>query len=443
MRILTEQERQEDVELVTKAQSLIPGGAHTYSRGEDQFPTSAPHFLVKGKGVTVWDNHGRSFVDFGMSLYSIVLGHADEAVLNQVNTVMQDGLGFSRPTLLEQEVAEESLSFFAPWADMIKFAKNGSDVTSAAVRLARAATGRKIILRCADHPFFSFDDWFIGNTVVNSGIPCSDLGFVIQFPYNDLNAVRDIFSENPDAIAGIILEPIAFQEPQPGFLEGLRELCDYHHSVLIFDEMISGLRFASGGAHQFVNVIPDLVTFGKAIGNGHSVSFVAGKREIMELGGLSHSRPRVFLMSSTHGAETQGLAALRAVVRTMRNANIIEDNWNKANLVQIHVRAMIKNLNLCKIASYEGFAIRPSLRFFDEHGKDSAYLKSAFLEEMFQKGIFMLNLAFCRDHDENSIARLLEGFEAGLTKIARSWEEGNLMEIYKGPVLKPVFRKYN
>ena len=207
---------------------------------------------------------------------------------------------------------------------MVKFARNGSDVTTAAVKLARAATGRDLIAICEDQPFFSTDDWFIGHTAMPAGIPQSIRDLTVGFRYNDLDSVRRLFAEHPGQVACLILEPATATEPAPGFLEGLRELCTADGALLVFDEMITGFRWSTAGAASVYGVRPDLTTFGKAMGNGFAIAALAGPRELMELGGIRDTRERVFLLSTTHGAETTALAAMLAVLETYEVEGVIE-----------------------------------------------------------------------------------------------------------------------
>ncbi len=202
---------------------------------------------------------------------------------------------------------------------MVKFGKNASDATSTAIRLARAATGRDLVVLCHDQPYFSAQDWFVGTLPINTGVPDAVRSLMKSFGYNDLESLRAVLEQHEGQVACVMLEAAsALAEPAPGFLEGVRELCDRHGVVLVFDETITGFRWAAGGAQSVYGVTPDLSTWGKAMGNGFPIAAIAGRRELMELGGLNTDRPRVFLLSSTHGAETVSLAAFRAVVRGLR-----------------------------------------------------------------------------------------------------------------------------
>ena len=227
---------------------LIPGGAHTYSKGDDQFPANAPRFLERGEGAHVWDDKGNDFsMDHGPA--HMTLGYGHRAVIEAAIAQIEKGSNFGRPSRIESETAEELLAML-PQADMVKFAKNGSNVTTAAVKLARAHTGRELVAICADHPFFSFDDWFIGATPVDAGIPKSTKELTLGFRYNDLASVEQLFSERGSEIAALIMEAATSDPPTNNFLHAVRELCRKHGAVFILDEMITGFRWHNGGAQS-------------------------------------------------------------------------------------------------------------------------------------------------------------------------------------------------
>ncbi len=288
--------------LQKKAHALIPGGAHTYAKGDDQYPMLSPGFIARGQGCHVWDVDGNEFIEYGMGLRAVTLGHAYPSVLAAAAKQIQSGANFGRPTPIEVDCAEKLLSF-VKGADMVKFAKDGSAVITAAFKLARAHTGRDKIAFCKDHPFFSYNDWFMGSTAMDSGIPKSERTLTATFRYNDLDSVREMFKKNPGQIAGMILEPVKGDDPRDGFLHKAMDICHEHGALFILDEMITGFRLHNGGGQTHYNIVPDMSTWGKAIANGFALSALIGKREIMELGGIQHTdRERVFLLSTTHGA---------------------------------------------------------------------------------------------------------------------------------------------
>ncbi len=302
---------------------LVPGGAHTYARGADQYPEDMAPVIARGFGARVEDLDGNVFVEYGMGLRAVTLGHGYEPVTSAVARAISEGTSFTRPSALELRAAETFLRQ-VPGADMVKFAKNGSDATTAAVKLARAATGRKRVAVCRSHPFFSTDDWFIGTTPMRAGTLEEESRLTVGFDYNDLDSVRSLLAGYPGEIACLILEAAtALSEPAPGFLEGLRRLADEDGFVLVFDEMITGMRWSLHGAQHVYGVTPDLSTWGKALGNGFPISALAGRRELMELGGLRTDAPRVFLLSTTHGPESSGLAAYLAVEQCYRERDVV------------------------------------------------------------------------------------------------------------------------
>ena len=318
---------------------LVPGGAHTYARGSDQLPEDMTPVLVRGRGARVEDLDGNWLIEYGMGLRSITLGHGYQPIVTAVCNAAAEGVNFSRPSVWELRAAEEFLEQ-VPGADMVKFAKNGSDVTTAAIKLARAATGRDLVAICGTQPFFSVDDWFIASTPMKAGIPSAHRSMTVTFNYNDLSSVDAIFDAYPDQVAAVILEAAtATEEPAPGFLDGLRSTTKKHGAVLIFDEMITGMRWSRHGAQSVYGVTPDISTWGKAIGNGFSVSALAGKRELMEAGGLNTDDPRVFLLSTTHGAEATGLAAYLAVSKAYAERDVVAEMEVQGTKLALRARA--------------------------------------------------------------------------------------------------------
>ena len=310
-------------ELARRLRRVIPGGSHTYAKGDDQFPELAPGVLVRGLGCHVWDADGNEYIEYGMGLRAVTLGHAYPEVVDAVRASLPAGTNFTRPSVLELEAAEAFLDVVGT-ADMVKFTKDGSTANTAALKLARAVTGRELVAICAEHPFFSYDDWFICTTTMDGGIPAKVIRDTVRFRYNDLQSARAMFDAHPGQISSVFLEPARIEEPAPGFLKGLRELCTERGALLVFDEMITGFRWHLGGAHQLYGVRPDLSTFGKAIANGFALSVLCGAREVMRRGSRERPQDDVFLLSTTHGAESQALAAMIATLAVYRRQPVIE-----------------------------------------------------------------------------------------------------------------------
>lgn len=415
--------------------NLIPGGAHTYARGADQYPEQMAPILVRGKGARVWDVDGNEFVEYGMGLRSVTLGHGYEPVVRAATLAAADGMSFSRPTELELLAAQDFLDL-VPGADMVKFAKNGSDATSAAVRLARAVTGRTTIAVC-DQPFFSVDDWFIGTTDMAGGIPTVD---TVKFAYNDLDALAATLAG--DTVAAVFLEAAtAMAEPLPGYLEGVRALCDRHGTLLVFDEMITGFRWAAGGAQAVYGVTPDLSCWGKAMGNGFPISALAGKREYMELGGLRTDHDRVFLLSTTHGPETASLAAFRAVVHAYRAEDPITRMEQAGRDLADGVNSVAEGLGIAEYLQVRG---RPSCLIFrtlDAEGAPSQAFRTLFLQELLEHGVLGQSFVTSAAHDADAIAATIAACAAAAPVYRRALERGTVDGLLRGRPVAPALRR--
>lgn len=420
---------------------LIPGGAHTYSKGDDQFPANAPRYLERGEGVHVWDRDGRKFLDWTMGLRAVGLGYGVKPVIEAAIAQMWKGSNFGRPSYLETELAEDLVGLI-PGMEMAKFAKNGSTVTTAAVKLARAYTGRDLVAICADHPFFSYDDWFIGATACDAGIPDAIKALTLKFRYNDIASVERLFREHPGRIACVILEPATTENPRADFLGQLRDLCRAHGAVFVLDEMITGFRFHLNGAQAMFSVTPDLCTFGKGMGNGFSVAVLLGKREIMELGGLFHPGKRVFLISTTHGAENHSLAAARAAIGIFRDNDVISHMWRIGGRVVDGLNALAREKGLERNFLAYGFPCNPYYAVRDRDGAPSLPLRTLFLQELVDRGILMPYIVPSFAHTDDDVTRTLEAAGRAFDVIVRALDDG--WEKYLvGPPVKPVFREYN
>jgi glutamate-1-semialdehyde 2,1-aminomutase len=421
--------------------SIIPGGAHTYAKGDDQFPVLAPGFLTRGHGCHVWDVDGNEFIEYGMGLRAVTLGHAYQPVVEAAYNQMLLGSNFTRPATVELDCAEAFLNLIEG-ADMVKFAKDGSDVTSAAVRLARAYTGRDLIARCGDQPFFSVDDWFIGNTPMSAGIPTSIQALTIQFHYNDIDSLRVLFDENPGRIACVLLEAATSVEPQRGFLHALQDLCRQHGAIFILDEMITGFRWHIGGAQKVYGIAPDLSAFGKGLGNGFSVSALAGKKELMELGGLHHDKERVFLLSTTHGAENHSLAAAIRTMQIYRQEKVVERLYSQGERLQAGINRAIESYDL---VGYFEILGRPSNLIYatrDRSRQPSQAFRTLFLQETIRRGLLMPSLVVSFSHTDADIDRTIDAIGEALRVYRRALEDGVEKYLIGRPV-KPVFRKFN
>lgn len=420
--------------------ALIPGGGHTYAKGDDQFPEGMAPYIVRGKGSHVWDVDGNEFIEYGSGLRAVTLGHAYAPVVEAARRQMESGSNFIRPATIELECAELFRELI-PSAEMVKFSKDGSDATSGAVKLARAYTGRDLVAVCANHPFFSVDDWFIGSSGMPGGIPAATRALTVKFNYNDLASLDLLFDQHPGKIAAIILEAEKETSPAPGFFAGLRERCDRHGTVLILDEMITGFRWHNGGAQALYGIQPDLSTFGKGLGNGFSVSALAGKRELMRLGGQDHDRERVFLMSTTHGAETHGLAAAMATMRVYQAQPVIETLWQRGKQLAEGLRKAAKDAGVADQVPILG---QPCCLVFgsrDEKGQPSQPFRTLLLQEIIQRGTLASSLVVNFSHSEADIARTVETFADAFAVYRRALDHG-VEKYLRGRPVKPAIRPF-
>lgn len=446
-----------------KLLNLIPGGSHTYSRGFDQFPSGSPEILFSGKGCYVYDLSKKKYLDYGMGLRSVNIGYADRDINKAVINAINLGNNLTLPTKMEFEAAKKFTKII-PTADMVKFTKHGSTAVTAAVRLARAFTKKNMILRCIDHPFFSFDDWFIGSTVMNRGVPKEISNLTLSFKYNDIESLKTLVKKFKNDIACVILEPSSTTCPQVNksdpvccgkkncdrdfkhtehFLKKVENICRENGIIFILDEMITGFRWHLKGAQSFYNITPDLSTFGKAMANGYSLSAVSGKREIMELGSIEKKgAERVFLLSSTHGGEMTGMAAFMATLNKLKNEKIINKNWDYGIKLKNVFNNIAKDMNINDYIYMTGVGCSPYYVCLDKFKKPSQIFKTLFVQQMLKSNILMPWVAISNSHGKQELEKtrkaLIKTFE--VYKKALKQDPNKFV---KGRIIKPVFRKYN
>nr|WP_157168198.1 glutamate-1-semialdehyde 2,1-aminomutase [Streptomyces typhae] len=420
--------------------ALVPGGAHTYAKGDDQYPEGLAPVISHGRGAHVWDVDGNRYIEYGSGLRSVSLGHVHPRVTEAVRRELDRGSNFVRPSVVEVEVAERFLAT-VPTAEMVKFAKNGSDATTAAVRLARAATGRPRVALCGDHPFFSVDDWFIGSTPMSAGIPDATNDLTVTFPYGDLAATEELLTRYRGEVACLILEPATHTEPPPGYLAGLRELADRHGCVLVFDEMITGLRWSEAGAQGLYGVVPDLSTFGKALGNGFAVSALAGRRELMERGGLRHAGERVFLLSTTHGAETHSLAAAAAVLTTYVEEGVTARLHALGERLAAGVREATAGMGVGDHVVVRGRASNLVFATLDEHGRPSQEYRTLFLRQLLAGGVLAPSFVVSDALDDTDIEHTVDVVAQACAVYRKALDAGGPAPWLGGRPVKPVFRR--
>lgn len=420
---------------------VIPGGAHTYAKGDDQYPVGLAPVISHGRGAHVWDIDGREYVEYGSGLRAVALGHAHPRVLDAVHAELDKGSNFARPSIIELRAAERFLEA-VPTVEMVKFAKNGSDVTTAAIRLARAVTGRPRVAICRDHPFFSIDDWFISSSPMPAGIPTTIRDLTVTFPYGDLDATERMLAEFEGQIACLILEPVTQDDPPENYLSGLRDLAHRHGALLVFDEMITGFRLSVSGAQGLFGVAPDLSTFGKALGNGFAISALAGPREFMRLGGDRHPDERVFLLSTTHGAETHTLAAAIAVM------DIFTADGIPAQLSMIGDklrRGVDEAAASAGVANHVLVRGQPSNLVFatlDENGKPSQEFRTLFMRQLLLNGVLAPSFVVSSAVSDEDIDRTIDAVAQACLVYRKAIDDGNPMAYMGGRSVKPALRTF-
>src|SRR6202167_5748528 len=430
----------ESRKLSERAQNLIPGGGHTYAKGADQFPDHMPGIIERGHGCHVWDVDGNESIEYGMGLRAVTLGHAFAPVIAAVQRTLPSGTNFTRPARIELECAEKFLSI-VQWADMVKFCKDGSSALDGAVRLSRAYTGRDRIAICGDHPFFSTSDWFIGSTDMPGGIPEWVRSQTVKFRYNNLASLRELFARYPGEIACVIMEAARTEEPAENYLAGVQALCREHGTVFVLDEMITGFRWHLGGAQRVYGVTPDLAAFGKALANGFSLSALAGRRDLMELGGSPHTRDRVFLLSTTHGAESHARAAGIATMNFYQQEPVVERLYDQGKRLRT---GLVQRTQALGLSEHVGVLSRGcNLLYFtrDADRQPSQPLRTLFLQELLRGGVLAPGFVVSYSHTDADIDRTLDVIEQALRVYKRALGEG-VGALLQGRPVKPAFRKF-
>jgi glutamate-1-semialdehyde aminotransferase len=344
---------------------------------------------------------------------------------------MRDGVVFSLPHSLELEVSEKLIELI-PSAEMVRFAKNGSDATSGAIRAARAFTGRDIVACCGYH---GWQDWFIGTTTRSAGVPDSIRKLTLPFSYNDIESLERILADHPGQVAAIIMEPVGVVEPQDEFLQRVRSLATREGALLIFDEIITGFRYAIGGAQEIYGVTPDMTCCGKAMGNGFPISAIVGRRDIMDI------FDRIFF-SFTFGGETLSLAAANATIAEMQKHNVIGHLWSVGQRLRDGFNVLAQEFEVDDRITCIGLGPRTSTSFHDVAGLPSLELKSLFQQESLKRGVlFSGGHNLCYSHSDADIERTLHVYRTAMEICAVALKEDDVAGKLEGPAIQPVFRQ--
>jgi glutamate-1-semialdehyde 2,1-aminomutase len=417
--------------MLEQALRVIPLGSQTFSKSKTQYPFGvSPYFAERAAGSKLWDVDGNEYVDFVNSLGAVNLGYGDPQVDAAVRRQLEKGVTFSLSHPLEVEVAA-LMTELIPCAEMVRYGKNGSDATAGAVRLARAYTKRERIAVCGYH---GWQDWYIGSTSRHLGVPQAVRELTHPFAYNDLASLQRLFDAYPEQIAGVILEPMSMTEPAPGFLEGVKELAHRHGAVLIFDETVTGFRFARGGAQERFGVVPDLAAFGKGMANGYPVSAVVGKESIMKL-------MEDIFFSFTFGGETLSLAAARATLEKIRDEPVTETLHGQGTKLMNGVRRRIETYGLGDLLGLAGSPVWSFLTFRDAPAANAWTLKTLFLQEMFARGMLTIGAhSMSYAHTDGDIERLLLAYDEVFALLRDALDGHDVAGKLRCPPLEPLFR---
>lgn len=432
---------EKSIALQKKINSLIPGGSHTYAKGEDQFPEGSPVIIDRGEGCHVWDVDGNEYIEYGMGLRSIILGHAYKPVVDAAYRQALRGNNFVRPAAIEAEVAEHVVNLIES-AEMVKFAKNGSDANDAAIKLARAYTGRDLVGVCIDHPFFSIHDWFIGTTQMDAGIPQAIKDLTVKFHYNNIESVKALFEKYPGKIACIIMEAEKVDPPVNNFLHEVQRLCRENGTLFVLDEMITGFRYHLRGAQKLFDLDPDLSTFGKAMGNGFAISALVGKREYMRLGDLYHEGEKVFLLSTTHAAEGSGLAATLETMKICEREKVADYLEYQGERLRDGITKAVEEHNLAEHFGVIGRACNLVYFTRDQDKKASQPFRTLFFQETMKRGLLMPSLIISWAHTDKDVDQTVERISEALYVYRKALDEG-IEKYLVGRPVKPAIRKFN
>jgi glutamate-1-semialdehyde 2,1-aminomutase len=418
-------------ELLERALRTIPLGSQTFSKSMTQLPYGvSPFFVERADGAKFWDVDGNEYIDFTNALASVMLGYKDAEVDSAVRKQMEKGVSFSLPHQLEMEVAEILVELI-PCAEKVRFAKNGTDATSGAIRVARAYTSRERVAVCGYH---GWQDWYIGSTTRELGVPKAVRSLTHPFTYNNTDSLRDLFDTYKGEFAAVILEPMSGTFPKDNFLEKVRAMTTAHGALLVFDETVTGFRFSLGGAQELFGVTPDLATFGKGLANGYPLSALVGKTEYMD------TVEKIFF-SGTFGGETLSLAAAKAVLNKLRSHSVLPTLKAKGEYLLSGVNRLIEEFDMSDLLEVCGHPTWSFLVFKDTPFCTLWEAKSYFMQEMLKRGIFTIGVqTLSYAHTDAHINQLLETYRVVFGRLIQLVRSGELQANLECKPLKPLFK---
>lgn len=417
--------------LLERALQTIPLASQTFSKSLTQYPYGvSPYFIKKGEGSRVWDVDDNEYIDFVNGLAAITLGYNDSDVQKAVQEQMKSGVLFSLPHMIEMEVAEKIVEM-VPCAEKVRFGKNGSDATAGAVRIARAYTKRDHVAVCGYH---GWQDWYIGSTPRNEGVPRAVQELAHTWKYNDIDSLSELFRNYPNKISAVIMEPMNVINPSPDFLESVKELTHKHGAILIFDETVTGFRYANGGAQEYFDVIPDLATFGKGLANGYPISVVTGRADIMRF------MEDVFF-SFTFGGETLSLAAALTVMNKLQTQPVIDTLYKQGQKIIDGLKECINDCDANDLISIQGNPTWSFVTFNDNASYSQMQIKTLFMQEMLERGILTLgthNVSY--SHSDEDLSSLFSVYKDVIPMLADCSRSDNIESMLKCKPLQPLFK---
>lgn len=423
---------EKSIELLEKVKKRIPSTSQTFSKNYTQHVYGAsPIFVERGSGGRIVDIDGNTFIDYPLALGAVTIGHGDERVNNAVIEQLKNGISHSLPHAMELEVADLLCDLYSG-AEMVRFGKNGSDVTAGAVRAARALTGREHVLACGYH---GWQDWYIGATTRNKGVPVGVQDLITMFPYNNIPALERLFAEHDGEVAAVIMEPVGTVIPAEGYLDQVKALCQKHGALLIFDEIVTGFRVAMGGAQAYFGVTSDITCTGKGMGNGFPISAVMGRREVMEC------FDEIFF-SFTFGGELASLVAAKTVIELYKSENVVSHMWRLGRFLMDGFNFLAEQHGLREHVWCQGLPPRGLTNFMDHDGKPSLVFKSIFQQECIKRGVlFNGQHKFCLAHNDDDVRRTFDVYADAFAVLKLSYESDKPEQFVEGKPIEPVFRQ--
>ena len=421
-------------ELAKRAREIIPGGAQTGSKGPTQWVGDvSPTHIQRGEGCHVWDVDGNEYVDYTMALGPVTLGWDYPPVTEAVASQIRDGTTFSMPHPLQVDVAEQFVDL-VPCAEMVRFAKNGNDVTTLAAKLARAYTGKDII---ATQGYHGWTDVWMCDTPFDRGIPSAVGDYTESFAYNDIESLERIFEEHPGDVAGIVTTAANLDRPEDGFLERIREIADRENAVLVFDEILTGFRFHLGGAQEYFGVTPDLACFAKGMANGYPVSALAGRADVMRV-----MEDDDFMFSMTYAGEALSLAAAKATIDVLRSEDVIDHIHEVGAQIREGYNELAASYGLAGRTESHGFAGRIGTSFFTPDGESDTLAKSLFMQECHDRGVlFCGNHLPSYSHTQSDVEFTLDVYEDAMAELADAVEADEVKTRLRGRPVGATLRQ--